>query len=118
MHMQAICLARSCWPIRLLPSLPRAPLAFKLRPLSSLWGSLSPSDALSLDLSLVLARPSAFEYVLVHELCHLIHANHSPAFWREVESRFPQWREQRGYFHANGRQLKAGLRRLLSSTPE
>ena len=67
-----------------------------------------------LDLSLVLAPPAAFEYVLVHELCHLIHHAHSPAYWCEVEARFPAWREQRDYFRIDGRRLKASLRTLLS----
>ena len=101
------------WLPRYLPGLPRAPLSFRLRPLSSLWGSLSPTDALSLDLSLVLGRPAAFEYVLVHELCHLIHADHSPRFWREVEARWPHWREQRTYLRGEGMSLKAQLARLL-----
>lgn len=102
------------WMPRYLPGLPRAPSRVRLKVMSSLWGSLSPDGSLALDLSLVLGDPRAYEYVLVHELCHLIHANHSPAFWHEVESRFPNWRAQREYFHANGRQLKASLRRLLA----
>jgi hypothetical protein len=105
------------WLPRYLPGLPRVPSRLRLKVMSSQWGSLSPDGSLALDLALVLGDPQAFEYVLVHELCHLIHANHSPAFWREVETRFPHWREQRGYFQANGRQLKAGLRRLLAPTP-
>ena len=52
--------------------------------------------------------------MLVHELCHLVRADHSRAFWREVEARFPAWRDERDYFHAEGRQLKATLRSLLS----
>ena len=82
--------------------------------MSSQWGSLAPDGAVALDLALVLARPSAFEYVLVHELCHLMRADHSRAFWREVEARFPAWREERDYFHADGRRLKATLRSLLA----
>ena len=81
--------------------------------MSSQWGSLAPNATVALDLALVLARPGAFEYVLVHELCHLIRPDHSRAFWREVEARFPQWRAERDYFHAEGRQLKASLRALL-----
>ncbi len=102
------------WLPKYLPTLPRPPTSFRLRPLSSLWGSLSPTDALSLDLALVLGRPSAFEYVLVHELCHLIVPNHSRAFWREVEARFGDWRGERDYLHGEGAALKAELKRLTA----
>jgi predicted metal-dependent hydrolase len=100
------------WLPTYLPALPRTPSTIRLRPLSSLWGSLSPRNALSLDLALVLGRPSAFEYVLVHELCHLIHRNHSPRFWREVEARCPEWRCEREYLQGDGLSLKAEMRRL------
>ncbi|MGB3393530.1 MAG: SprT family zinc-dependent metalloprotease [Stenotrophomonas sp.] len=96
-----------------LPGLPRAPARLRLKVMSSQWGSLAPDGSLALDLALVLARPSAFEYVLVHELCHLLQANHSPAFWGEVEARFPQWRPERDYLRAEGRRLKVTLRQLL-----
>lgn len=102
------------WLPRYLPGLPRPPRRLRIRPLSSQWGSLSPDGTVGLDLALVLAPPDAFEYVLVHELCHLIRADHSPAYWREVEARFPRWREQRDWFRVHGRQLKASLRALLS----
>lgn len=101
------------WLPKYMPALPRPPARIVLKRMSSQWGSLSPNGVLALDLSLVLARPSAFEYVLVHELCHLLRADHSPAFWREVEARFPAWRDERRYFHAEGRRLKATLRALL-----
>lgn len=101
------------WVARYLSGLPRAPRRLRFRPMSSQWGSLSPDGTVSLDLSLVLARPSAFEYVVVHELCHLLRPDHSRAFWGEVETRFPDWRAERAYFKAEGRTLKAGLRALL-----
>lgn len=101
------------WLPRHLASLPRSPRQWRIRPLSSLWGSLSPSGAMSLDLALVLAPPAAFEYVLVHELCHLLQPNHSAAFWREVERRFPSWRTQRDWLREDGLTVKGELRRLL-----
>ena len=104
------------WLPRYLPGLPRGPTRMRLKVMSSQWGSLSPDGSLALDLALVLGRPSAFESVLVHELCHLIHANHSPRFWQEVEARFPDWRDEREYFHAHGRGLKASLRALVSAS--
>lgn len=101
------------WLPRYLADLPRAPRQVRIRPLRSLWGSLSASGALSLDLSLVLGRPEAFEYVLVHELCHLLQANHSPAFWQEVSRRWPHWPHERDYLRRDGLSLKSALRRLL-----
>jgi predicted metal-dependent hydrolase len=103
------------WLPHLLPTLPRPPSRIALKVMSSQWGSLAPNGVVALDLALVLARPSAFEYVLVHELCHLIRADHSRAFWREVELRFPTWRDERDYFHAEGRKLKAAMRALLAA---
>jgi predicted metal-dependent hydrolase len=98
----------------LLPGIPRAPRRFRLRPMSSLWGSLAVAGDVSLDLSLVLAEPECFDYVLVHELCHLIVPNHSAAFWREVELRFPDWRRVRARLRDDGLSLKARLNQLLA----
>ena len=102
------------WLPRYLSTLPRPPRRVQFKVMSSQWGSLAPNGVVALDLALVLARPSAFEYVLVHELCHLLRADHSRWFWHEVETRFPAWREERDYFHADGRRLKATLRGLLA----
>ena len=102
------------WLPAYLPGLPAAPSRIRLRQMSSQWGSLAPNGAMSLDLSLVLGDPAAFEYVLVHELCHLIQPNHSPAFWSEVEARCPDWRRHRDYFRGEGARLKATLRTLLT----
>lgn len=102
------------WLPKYLPAFPTAPLAIKIRALSSLWGSLSPDDGLLMDLSLVLGKASAFEYVLVHELCHMVHRNHSRHFWREVEKHFPHWRNERRYLHCDGLLLKAELKRLIA----
>lgn len=109
--------ARACvgrWLPSYLEGLPRPPVSFRFRALSSLWGSLSPDSRVSLDLSLVLGPWHAFEYVLVHELCHLVQANHSPAFWAEVERRWPPWREARSFLRGGqGLALKSQWRALL-----
>ncbi len=100
------------WLPKYAAGLPSPVSRINIKRMSSQWGSLSSSRVMALDLALILARPSAFEYVLVHELCHLIHHDHSRAFWREVEHRFPDWRDERDYFHVQGRQLKATMRML------
>lgn len=101
------------WLPKYLPGLSRAPARLRLKVMSSQWGSLAPDGSMALDLALVLGRSSAFEYVLVHELCHLLQANHSPAFWAEVEARFPQWQRERDYLREEGRRLKGTLHQLL-----
>ena len=106
------------WLPPLLPTLPRPPSRFTLKVMNSQWGSLAPDATLCLDLALVLGDPAAFEYVLVHELCHLIHADHSRSFWREVEARCPHWREERDYFHAEGRRIKASLHALCGTVTD
>ncbi|MGY4514706.1 YgjP family zinc-dependent metalloprotease [Lysobacter sp. HA18] len=103
------------WMPKYLPTLPRGPRTITIRPLTSLWGSLAPNDRMRLDLALVLAPPAAFEYVLVHELCHLIQTNHSPAFWSEVEQRYPDWQPQRDLLRSRGRPIKAALRAVCEA---
>jgi predicted metal-dependent hydrolase len=99
------------------PRLGRAPVRVAVRPLRSLWGSLSARGHLSLDLSLVLAQPAVLEYVLVHELCHLFEHNHGPRFWAQVEQALPAYREHQRTLRAGGAQLKASLERLLAAAP-
>lgn len=103
------------WLPRYLDGLPRAPSRLRLRAMSTLWGSMTRDGALTLDLALVLGTPAAFEYVLVHELCHLVHMDHSRAFWREVEARCPDWRMQRAYFRGEGMMLKPRLHALCGA---
>lgn len=102
------------WLPQYLPTLPSAPRSIRLRPLSSLWGSLNAAGAVSLDLALVQAPPRVFEYVLVHELCHLLQRNHSPAYWAEVRARMPDHLQQRAWLKQHGLGLKAQLRHLLA----
>ena len=53
------------------------------------WGSCSRSRALFFNSRLSMLSDAVAEYVIVHELCHLKHMNHSQAFWDEVESAMP-----------------------------
>lgn len=50
------------------------------------WGSCSVQGHLNYNWKLMMAPPEAIDYLVIHELCHLIEMNHSPAFWAIVES--------------------------------
>jgi predicted metal-dependent hydrolase len=67
------------------------------------WGSCSPSGRISLNWRLVQMPESVRDYVLLHELTHLLHLNHSKRFWRELERVCPWHRDARGWLKANGR---------------
>ena len=57
------------------------------------WGSCSPTGTISLNACLMFQPPAVVNYLLVHELAHTRHLNHSSRFWRLVERFEPGWRE-------------------------
>ena len=59
------------------------------------FGSCSGKNAVSFSYRLMRYPPEAIEYVVVHELAHIRHHDHSPAFWAEVETYLPDYRERR-----------------------
>lgn len=56
------------------------------------WGSCTSRRTISLNYKLLLIPPQLVNYVLIHELCHTIHLNHSPHFWDLVQSHQPDAR--------------------------
>jgi predicted metal-dependent hydrolase len=66
---------------------------FQIRRQRTRWGSCSPSGTISLNACLMFQPPPVVNYLLVHELAHTRHMNHSGRFWRLVERCEPRWRE-------------------------
>ena len=76
-----------------------------LRDTRSRWGSCAASGALSFSWRLVMAPPEVLAYVAAHEAAHLVHMDHSRAFWGVVEGLDPDWRARRAWLRANGAAL-------------
>lgn len=55
------------------------------------WGSCSINGSILLNTELIKASKACIEYVVLHELCHLIHPNHSKDFYRLLEDLLPNW---------------------------
>ncbi len=69
------------------------------------WGSCSSRGTLSFTWRLVMAPLDVVDYVVVHELAHLRHPNHSAAFWAEVAGMMPDYQTHRDWLKKNGRFL-------------
>lgn len=63
-----------------------------VRDQSSRWGSCSSSGSLSLNWRLVLLPPAVHDHVILHELAHRLHMDHSDRFWGQLEAWDPDWR--------------------------
>ncbi|WP_293368645.1 SprT family zinc-dependent metalloprotease [Nevskia sp.] len=75
----------------------------------SLWGSCTPDGLISLNWRLVMAPPEALRYVVIHELCHRRHLDHSPRFWRLVEKQMADHAHWRAWLREHGAALHAVL---------
>lgn len=73
------------------------------------WGSCSRKNALSFTWRLVMAPEDIIDYVVVHELAHIIEKNHSRAFWAQVESMQPDYKTRRAWLKNNGRLLDLNI---------
>lgn len=71
------------------------------------WGSCSTRGTLSFNWRLVLAPAAVFEYVVIHELCHLREPSHSAAFWELVRQARPDYDAERRWLRAFGPALLA-----------
>ena len=76
-----------------------------IRDQKSRWGSCSAKHNLNFNWKLIMAPPEALDYVVIHELCHLIEFNHSPRFWRLVEEQMPEYEAWKKWLKAHGAEL-------------
>lgn len=87
------------------------PSGLRIGDQKTVWGSCAADGTLSLNWRLVMAPPDVFRYVVVHELCHLVHRNHSPRYWSLVARQLPGYRAQVNWLREHGALLHANLAR-------
>lgn len=69
------------------------------------WGSCSQTGTLSFNYRLMMAPPEVIDYVIVHELCHLTHMDHSKAFWNMVAGILPDYIQRKQWLKVHGHEL-------------
>jgi predicted metal-dependent hydrolase len=78
------------------------PSDVKVMELQNRWGSCTAKGVLNFHWKCAMLPMSVLDYVIVHELAHLEHPNHSPAFWRSVEKVMPNFEEPKNWLKFNG----------------
>ncbi|BBH22442.1 zinc metalloprotease [Paenibacillus baekrokdamisoli] len=69
------------------------------------WGSCSSNKNLTFNYRLAMAPIEVIDYVIIHELCHLLHMNHDRSFWRRVGSIMPDYKEKEAYLARHGQSM-------------
>jgi hypothetical protein len=83
----------------------RGPIS--IRDTRSRWGSCARDGSMSFSWRLIMAPPEILDYVAAHECAHLVHLNHSPAYWRVLVGLGINARAARDWFEAHGAALHA-----------
>ena len=82
------------------------PTKVQLKAYRSMWGRCNARHEIAFDWRVIQAPDRVIDYLVVHELAHLHHFNHSPAFWQCVESQIPCFRDSKQWLREHARRVK------------
>lgn len=72
-----------------------SPNKISLKKMKSRWGSCTSKGNISMNIQLIKSTRGCIEYVIAHELCHLIHMNHSKYYYSLLTEFMPDWKERK-----------------------
>ncbi len=81
------------------------PALVRIKKQKKRWGSCSSRGNLNFNWKLIMAPMSVLDYLVVHELAHLVYPNHSRDYWQLVESTLPDYQESKLWLKINGNLL-------------
>jgi predicted metal-dependent hydrolase len=84
------------------PKVGVTPGKIDVREMGHRWASCSPKGNLAFHWKCLMAPPTIIDYIVVHELCHFHHLDHTEAFWNEVDKVMPNYRERKEWLKVNG----------------
>ena len=74
----------------------------RIMELGNRWGSCSHNGTINLHWRVILLPPRIIDYVICHELAHIIHPNHSDEYWQVLETALPDYQERKSWLAENG----------------
>ena len=77
------------------------PTQIKVKEYKSRWGSCNTRGEISYNWKIIMTPHRIVDYVVIHELCHLIHHNHSKQYWNQVRSIVPDYQSKRDWLKTN-----------------
>ena len=83
-----------------------SPAGVKVTSAKTRWGSCSGTDHLNFSWRLIMCPPEVVDYVVVHELCHILHKNHSKSFWESVGRVDALYQEHENWLKENRRLME------------
>jgi len=78
------------------------PIDIRVKRQKSRWGSCSSEHRLNFNLKCSMAPSEVVDYIVVHEMCHMVHFNHSKEFWALVEKIIPEYRQRKDWLKKYG----------------
>lgn len=78
------------------------PKSVKIQELKNRWASCTIGGSINLHWKAIMAPVAVLDYIIVHELVHLIHPNHSPEFWNELDKVMPDYRVHEAWLKSYG----------------
>lgn len=84
------------------PKVGVSPSVVEVREIGYRWGTCTPDGRLNFHWKCMMATPKVIDYLVVHELCHLHHHDHTEAFWNEVDKVLPDYYERKSWLRVNG----------------
>jgi predicted metal-dependent hydrolase len=78
------------------------PTSIKVLELRNRWASWTPKNGLNFHWKCIMAPVSVLDYIIIHEMVHLKHPNHSTEFWNELDKKMPDYKEHENWLKRNG----------------
>ena len=82
-----------------------SPTTISVGDFKSKWGSCSIEGKISYNWKIIIAPSRVLEYIVIHELCHMLEHNHSKEYWRHVNTYCKDFKESRKWLRMNGKYL-------------